>query len=151
MSIRIIGINNHQFDIVIGGYIMRFDTPYHYIIDDYIRYKLNELYSLIYNGLTQNDIENLIVVNIVGYKRARTWLDIRYTLTPQGTSVPLIRNVDFEVRSDQYKEAFDLAINQCIEDFESFRLNLIDDESFSQQFENLLKMEKFDVWQNNSW
>lgn len=146
-NIRLVIHNQNKFDVLISGResYLHYDVPYHYDIDTYIKTTLNRLYKLIFNGLTEIDIDNLIAVNIVGYKRARTWLDIRYTLTPQGTMIPLIRNVDFEVRPDQYKDAFDLAINQCIQDFDSFRLNLIHDDSFRQQFENLLNTEKYYV------
>lgn len=85
--------------------------------------RLIRLFGLFANNPTNNDISNMISVNIVEYRRGRG-IDVRYIMKDMFATTPLIKNTDFYVNADRYTEVFDIAIEQCIDDFYKLKSDL---------------------------
>lgn len=104
----------------------------------YVKSALDGVYGMFKNGLSQHDIDNLITVNIVGYKKRKAELDIRYVMAlhQKFPTINLLRNTHFYISNNLVTSCFEIAVNNCVKEFDDLRKEL--GQEFLDELEQLI-------------
>lgn len=104
--------------------VLWINTRYVYSVEPRVHIKniLIDVYNMFLHGLSDDNINELIVVNVVGYRRSSKQLDIRYSLKLHNKcGETLLANTDFYIDIDRQLDCFNIAIDACVNEFNVLR------------------------------